>query len=55
MREVLQRNPVAALAAEQVLYEVTRAYPMLSLTSGLVYRSWLADTVLIAIAPFRAA
>lgn len=48
IKEVLQENPVAALAAEQIILEATRSNPLLSLTSRVAYRTWLAEEIQIA-------
>ena len=53
-KEILQENPIAALAAEQLLSEATRANPVLNLTTRVAYRSWLAEGVQIAVSPFWA-
>ena len=51
VREVLQENPVAALATEQLLYEATRTNPVLNITARAAYRSWLAEDSRIAAVP----
>jgi hypothetical protein len=51
VKEVLQETPVAAFAVEQILMEATRSNPVLSMTSRVVYHSWLAEEIQIAAAP----
>ncbi|MCA9780920.1 MAG: hypothetical protein KC800_29580, partial [Candidatus Eremiobacteraeota bacterium] len=51
VREIIQDSPVAALAAEQMLFEATRTNPVLNLTARTVYRSWLAEDLKVAAAP----
>ena len=51
VREIIQDSPVAALAAEQMLFEATRTNPVLNMTARTAYRSWLAEDLRVAAAP----
>ena len=51
VREILQDSPVAALAAEQFLFEATRTNPVLNLSARTAYRSWLAEDIRLAAVP----